>query len=67
MKKRIAELIEKYEAEFDSIDWRNEEDFNPCDSSGGNFDDAYYMGTEHGEVVGSLTILYALQKELADE
>ena len=25
------------------------EDFNPCDRSGGNFDDAYFGGQEDGE------------------
>lgn len=64
MKARIEELIKKYESEFDDIDWRNSEDFNPCDSSGGNFDDAYFMGAEHGEIDGALHILYLLQKEV---
>ena len=27
------------------------EDFNPCDYSGGNFDDAYYGGQEDGEAL----------------
>lgn len=43
------------------------EDFNPMDWSGGNFDDAYYMGTEHGEMYGKLEILnkidFILRKE----
>jgi len=27
-----------------------DEDFNPCDWSGGNFDDAYNMGVDDGEI-----------------
>jgi hypothetical protein len=27
-----------------------DEDFEPCDFSGGNFDDAYYMGVQDGEI-----------------
>jgi hypothetical protein len=30
--------------------WFEDEDFNPMDFSGGNFDDAYYGGLEDGRV-----------------
>lgn len=29
--------------------WTESEGFNPCDFSGGNYDDAYYGGTDDGE------------------
>lgn len=34
-----------------------EEEFNPSDWSGGNFDDAYYIGTEHGTINGKLEVI----------
>lgn len=34
-----------------------DEDFEPCDFSGGNFDDAYYMGTTDGEIEMARTVL----------
>jgi hypothetical protein len=39
------------------------EDFDPCDFSGGNFDDAYYMGTEDGEISLARDILSWLNIE----
>jgi hypothetical protein len=29
--------------------WDDADDFNPCDHSGGNFDDAYFGGQADGE------------------
>lgn len=55
MQELIAELKERLAVLGEKIDERNEwhgDDFNPCDASGGNFDDAYYMGVEDGETDG---------------
>lgn len=66
MKARIDELIERYEALSEDINWRYDDEFNPYDASGGNFDDAYYMGVEHGEVDGALHILRLLAEEFKE-
>ena len=63
MKEKIQELIKEYEAEVAEIEEYTGDDFNPRDASGGNFDEAYYMGTEHGEAYGKLNVLYELLKE----
>lgn len=39
-----------------------DEDFNPCDASGGNFDDAYQMGYDHGYSYGKLEALSSILK-----
>jgi hypothetical protein len=46
-----AEKLIKIKDIIDSIDppEHMEEDFNPMDASGGNFDDSYNMGRRHGE------------------
>lgn len=50
----IEKLIAKYEAELEALKEAQEEidemyeDYNPCDWSGGNFDDAYDIGVDHG-------------------
>lgn len=33
------------------------ESFNPCDYSGGNFDDAYYLGETAGDIQGARMML----------
>ena len=45
---KLIALIEKT-AEYDTHTDDNE-DFNPMDNSGGNFDDCYQMGCEDGEI-----------------
>ena len=45
---KLIALIEKT-AEYDTRTDDNE-DFNPMDHSGGNFDDCYQMGCEDGEI-----------------
>jgi hypothetical protein len=30
--------------------WSDAEDFNPCECSGGNYDDAYYGGVVDGRI-----------------
>ncbi len=42
---KIKELIAGIPA---PENYHEDDDFNPMDSSGGNFDDAYYMGKEEG-------------------
>lgn len=50
----------------EEIDEMIAEDFNPSDWSGGNFDDAYEIGTEHGEVDGKMIILRAIESILQE-
>ena len=38
-----------------------EEYFSPYEASGGNFDDAYYMGTEDGQIQLARTVLAHLE------
>lgn len=67
MIEEIKKLIEQYEeevAENQEIWGEDMEDFNPMDASGGNFDDCYYMGLEHGQTEGKLEILYMVLKKL---
>lgn len=42
---KLKELLDSIQPFDQSI---YEDDFNPMDWSGGNFDDAYYGGVEHG-------------------
>ena len=52
MKKSIEELKQYLNNIIENNSWREEEeiqdDWNPMDASGGNFDDAYYLGKEMG-------------------
>ena len=63
MIEKIKELLAKYEAEAEAFEEEMGDDFNACDASGGNFDDAYYMGTEHGQTYGKIEVLYDLLEE----
>lgn len=40
---------------------RGEDYFNPADESGGNFDDAYFMGTEDGRIEMARRVLDVLE------
>jgi hypothetical protein len=51
------EQINKIKAIAEKQTADSREDFNPMDDSGGNFDDAYYMGTEDGEIYMARTVL----------
>lgn len=44
-----AEFWAKIQKRANRGTWSELDDFNPCDSSGGNFDDAYYGGQDDGE------------------
>jgi hypothetical protein len=45
-------------------DWYESGDFYPGD--GGNFDDTYYMGTDHGEIFGRLKALKEVRERIKD-
>lgn len=71
MSEGINVLITKYEAridvlreEIDEINELLEDDFNPMDASGGNFDDAYYMGDEHGATFAEYRVLVETVRDL---
>ena len=53
----ILEKIEELEEKAREIEEMYEEGYDPSDWSGGNFDDAYQLGMEHGEVFGQLKVL----------
>jgi hypothetical protein len=66
MKKLIEKLIAQFEdeiAEIEEVYGSEWEDFNPMDASGGNFDDAYNLGYEHGQVYGRYELLKELLKD----
>lgn len=46
---QIKKLVEKIEAQAAKSAHFDREDFNACDYSGGNFDDAYSLGVSDGE------------------
>ena len=66
--KMIKEYVEAelpmYEAEQEEINEMLSDDFNACDASGGNFDDAYRMGDEHGDTYGRLLVLRKIKSFL---
>ena len=43
--------------------WDDDGDFNPCDYSGGNFDDAYYGGVSSGKVKLARSLLEMFGKQ----
>lgn len=43
--------------------WIDEEDFNTCDFSGGNFDDSYYGGLDDGKAKIAKQILSLLEQD----
>lgn len=47
---KIAKLIVEIERVANKTAASDSEDFNAYDASGGNFDDAYQLGTEDGEI-----------------
>lgn len=60
MIQEIQETISEFEEVTES------EDFNPYDASGGNFDDAYEMGLDHGRAYGKLSILKLFLNHLSE-
>lgn len=59
MNEKLTQLLSELEGRIESLsaeiaeneEWKGD-DFNPMDASGGNFDDAYSLGEEHGEAYG---------------
>ena len=43
--------------------WSDDDDFNPYEFSGGNYDDAYYGGRDDGEAILAYKILKEFFKE----
>jgi hypothetical protein len=54
---RNDELIVKLKEWASKKAWFDDDDFNPHDYSGGNFDDAYYGGTHDGQILLARDIL----------
>jgi hypothetical protein len=42
--------------------WTDDPDFNPCDFSGGNFDDAYWAGFNQGQTKLAQSILETIKE-----
>ena len=69
--KFIVELTEKqYEALVKRAAVENgyeaDDDFNPYDYSGGNFDDCYRLGLEHADADAAREILSLLTQKIED-
>lgn len=64
--KILEQRLELLSAEVDENDEWKGEDFNPMDASGGNFDDAYSLGEEHGETYGRYAELFGAIKTLKE-
>lgn len=50
----IENKIKLLQVDIDEINDQLEDDFNPMDWSGGNFDDCYDLGYEHGKKFGRM-------------
>ena len=50
----LRNKIETLEEYVDQINQENEENYDPEDWSGGNFDDCYELGCSHGRKFGRL-------------
>ena len=57
IEKRLPLLV----ADAEEINEMLDDDFDPQDASGGNFNDAYDMGDEHGDIFGKISILEAIK------
>lgn len=58
--KELLEDIAKCET------WTDDEDFNPYDFSGGNYDDAYWSGRNDGRIAVARELLNIYFKESDD-
>lgn len=63
----IDEQLTGLIAEKEEIDEIVNDDFDPSDASGGNYDDAYEMGEEHGENYGRIQALIEVKAILDGE
>jgi hypothetical protein len=63
---KIMEYIDSqlpiWEEETAEIEERMEEEFNPMDWSGGNFDDAYNLGEEAGEAFAKYEVMTRIKR-----
>lgn len=67
IKEYVLKRFEVVDAETDEINERVEsDDWCPMDASGGNFNDAYDMGRDHGESFGEYKVL-AVIKEILEK
>lgn len=55
-------LIKRLELEAENYE-ELDEDFNAYDSSGGNFDDAFWQGSEYGSSLFALELLQFIKGE----
>ncbi|QNR65380.1 hypothetical protein IAQ67_15920 [Paenibacillus peoriae] len=60
MDKVLRNKIKVLQEHVDQISRENEEDYNPEDWSGGNFDDCYELGCSHGRKFGRLTAYHEI-------
>ncbi|OPH61890.1 hypothetical protein BC351_01215 [Paenibacillus ferrarius] len=65
MKETIALLLEQVQLKIDEIEEVTNEDFNACDASGGNFDDAYELGYDHGYEYGKRAALKEMLSKMS--
>jgi len=68
MKNLSREFISTLVTQAERCRWTDEEDFCPCDFSGGNYDDAYSGGRKDGEtslareILDQLGVKYTIPK-----
>jgi hypothetical protein len=67
IKAYVDEKLPIYESEQEEVNELFEDDFNPCDASGGNFDDAYELGDDHGDTYGRLAVLREIKAIIEKE
>jgi hypothetical protein len=53
----LQSRLESVNGSIKEIDEMKEDEFNPSDWSGGNFDDAYFIGEEHGDCYATSNLL----------
>lgn len=63
---RLAEAKAEY-AELETVYGEDLAELDPQDASGGNFDDAYSTGTDHGETFRDLSLLPEIIALLRDD
>jgi flagellar biosynthesis/type III secretory pathway protein FliH len=63
IKEMIKQLMKQVQENIEEIEEVTNEDFNACDASGGNFDDAYELGHDHGFQYGRRSVLNELFSE----
>ncbi|MDS7057109.1 hypothetical protein NXG04_07405 [Klebsiella pneumoniae] len=62
--KEVEERIELLQGNIDEYNEVYGDDFYAIDASGGNFDDAYELGYEHGELFKEYYMLKKFKKQL---